>query len=146
MGSKTFVTKPADITHAWWVVDAEGKTLGRLATQIATVLRGKNKPTYSTHLDTGDFVVVINCEKIAVTGNRLDDKMYYRHSGYMGGLTETSLRDQLDRKPERVLREAVRGMLPKGPLGRQQLAKLKIYEGAEHPHTAQQPQQMKLQE
>lgn len=146
MPSKTFVTKPADINREWWVVDAEGQTLGRLATQIATILRGKNKPTYSPHLDTGDFVVVVNCEKITVTGNRMEDKKYYRHSGYFGGLSEVTLRDQLDRKPERVLREAVRGMLPKGPLGRAQLAKLKIYAGAEHPHSAQQPQPLKLQE
>lgn len=146
MPSKTFVTKPADINREWWVVDAEGQTLGRLATQIATVLRGKNKPTYSPHLDTGDFVVVVNCEKVTVTGNRMEDKKYYRHSGYFGGLTEVTLRDQLVRKPEAVLREAVRGMLPKGPLGRAQLAKLKIYAGAEHPHTAQQPQPLKLQE
>ncbi|HRL11316.1 MAG TPA: 50S ribosomal protein L13 [Aggregatilineales bacterium] len=146
MPSKTFVTKPADINREWWVVDAEGQTLGRLATQIATVLRGKNKPTYSPHLDAGDFVVVVNCEKVAVTGNRMEDKKYYRHSGYFGGLTEVSLRDQLVRKPEAVLREAVRGMLPKGPLGRAQLAKLKIYAGAEHPHSAQQPQPLKLQE
>jgi large subunit ribosomal protein L13 len=146
MPSKTFVTKPADINREWWVVDAEGQTLGRLATQIATVLRGKNKPTYSPHLDTGDFVVVVNCEKVAVTGNRMEDKKYYRHSGYFGGLTEVTLRDQLVRKPEAVLREAVRGMLPKGPLGRAQLAKLKIYAGAEHPHSAQQPQPLKLQE
>lgn len=146
MPSKTFVTKPADINREWWVVDAEGQTLGRLATQIATVLRGKNKPTYSPHLDTGDFVVVVNCEKVTVTGNRMEDKKYYRHSGYFGGLTEVSLRDQLVRKPEAVLREAVRGMLPKGPLGRAQLAKLKIYAGTEHPHSAQQPQPLKLQE
>lgn len=146
MRIKTFVTKPSDINRQWWVVDAEGQTLGRLATQIAMVLRGKHKPTFSPHLDAGDFVVVINCEKIKVTGNRMEDKMYYRHSGYFGSLKEVSLRQQLEKKPERVLREAVKGMLPKGALGHQQLTKLKIYEGAAHPHQAQQPQAMKIQE
>jgi len=136
---KTYSAKPGEIQRDWYVVDAEGQTLGRLATQIADRLRGKGKPQFTPHVDTGDFVVVVNAEKIAVTGNKLDDKMYYRHSGYPGGLRQRSLREQLDRLPTEVLRKAVRGMLPRNRLGRQQLTKLKIYAGPEHPHGAQEP-------
>ena len=136
---KTYSAKTGEITRDWYVVDAEGQTLGRLATQIADRLRGKGKPTYTPHVDTGDFVVVVNAEKIAVTGKKLDQKIYYRHSGYPGGLRERTLRVQLDRFPTEVLRKAVRGMLPRNKLGRQQLTKLKIYVGPEHPHGAQEP-------
>jgi large subunit ribosomal protein L13 len=136
---KTYSAKPGEIQRDWYVVDAEGQTLGRLATQIADRLRGKGKPQFTPHVDTGDFVVVVNAEKIAVTGNKLDDKMYYRHSGYPGGLRSRPLREQLDRLPTEVLRKAVRGMLPRNRLGRQQLTKLKIYAGPEHPHAAQEP-------
>jgi large subunit ribosomal protein L13 len=136
---KTYNAKPGEIQRDWVIVDAEGKTLGRLATQIADRLRGKNKAQYTPHIDTGDFVVVVNAEKIAVTGNKLDEKMYYRHSGYPGGLKERSLREQLDRQPTEVLRKAVKGMLPRNRLARQQLTKLKIYAGPEHPHEAQAP-------
>jgi large subunit ribosomal protein L13 len=136
---KTYVAKPSDRQRDWYVVDAEGKTLGRLATQIAEQLRGKTKPVYTPHVDTGDFVVVVNAEKIAVTGNKLEEKMYYKHSGYPGGLRERTLREQLDRQPTEVLRKAVKGMLPRNKLGRAQLTKLKIYAGPEHPHEAQAP-------
>src|SRR5690606_17623682 len=123
---KTFVTKPKDITRQWWVVDAEGQTLGRLASRIAPILRGKHKPTFSPHLDNGDFIIVINCEKLVVTGNRLDEKFYYRYSGFPSGLSEISLRNQLQKHPDRVITAAVKGMLPRGPLGRQMLTKLKV--------------------
>ena len=136
---KTYSAKPGEIQRDWYVVDAEGQTLGRLATQIADRLRGKGKPQFTPHVDTGDFVVVVNAEKIGVTGKKLDDKMYYRHSGYPGGLRQRPLREQLDRLPTEVLRKAVRGMLPRNLLGRQQLTKLKIYAGPEHPHGAQEP-------
>jgi large subunit ribosomal protein L13 len=136
---KTYSAKPGEITRDWYLVDAEGKTLGRLATQIADRLRGKGKPQFTPHVDTGDFVVVVNAEKIAVTGNKLDDKMYYRHSGYPGGLRERTLREQLERQPTEVLRKAVKGMLPRNRLGRAQLTKLKIYAGPDHPHEAQAP-------
>jgi large subunit ribosomal protein L13 len=136
---KTYSAKPGEIQRDWYVVDAEGQTLGRLATQIADRLRGKGKPQFTPHVDTGDFVVVVNAEKVAVTGNKLEDKMYYRHSGYPGGLRERPLREQLERVPTEVLRKAVRGMLPRNRLGRQQLTKLKIYAGPEHPHAAQEP-------
>jgi large subunit ribosomal protein L13 len=136
---KTYSAKPGEIQRDWYVVDAEGQTLGRLATQIAERLRGKGKPQFTPHVDTGDFVVVVNAEKIAVTGNKLDDKLYYRHSGYPGGLRQRSLREQLERVPAEVLRKAVKGMLPRNRLGRQQLTKLKIYAGPEHPHAAQEP-------
>jgi large subunit ribosomal protein L13 len=136
---KTFVTKPAEVERGWYVVDAEGQTLGRLATQIAVLLRGKHKPIYSPSVDCGDFVVVINAEKIHVTGRRLDQKKYYRHSGYPGGLSEISLRDQLQKHPTRVIESAVRGMLPKNKLGRKMFKKMKAYVGPEHPHEAQQP-------
>ena len=136
---KTYSAKPGEIARDWLVVDAEGKTLGRLATVIADRLRGKNKPTFTPHVDTGDFVVVVNAEKIMVTGNKLDQKMYYRHSGYPGGLKERTLREQLERRATEVLRKAVKGMLPKNKLAAQQLTKLKIYAGPEHPHEAQAP-------
>jgi large subunit ribosomal protein L13 len=142
--AKTFSAKPGEITRDWYVVDAEGQTLGRLATQIADVLRGKRKPQYTPHVDTGDFVVVVNAEKIAVTGSKLDDKMYYRHSGYPGGLKSRPLREQLERRPTEVLRKAVKGMLPRNRLARQQIGKLKIYAGPEHPHQAQAPKTFEL--
>jgi large subunit ribosomal protein L13 len=136
---KTYSAKPGEITREWYLVDAEGKTLGRLATQIADTLRGKRKPQYTPHVDTGDFVIVVNAEKIHVTGNKLDQKRYYRHSGYPGGLRSRTLREQLERRPTEVLRVAVKGMLPKNRLARQQITKLKIYAGPEHPHAAQNP-------
>jgi large subunit ribosomal protein L13 len=136
---KTYNAKTGEIAREWYLVDAEGLTLGRLATQIADVLRGKRKAAYTPHVDTGDFVVVVNAEKIAVTGSKLDDKMYYRHSGYPGGLKARTLREQLERQPAEVLRKAVKGMLPRNRLARQQLGKLKIYAGPEHPHEAQAP-------
>jgi large subunit ribosomal protein L13 len=136
---KTYSAKPGEITREWYLVDAEGKTLGRLATQIADTLRGKRKPQYTPHVDTGDFVIVVNAEKIQVTGNKLDQKRYYRHSGYPGGLRSRTLREQLERRPTEVLRVAVKGMLPKNRLARQQITKLKIYAGPEHPHEAQNP-------
>ena len=136
---KTYVTKAGDIEREWIVLDASGQTLGRLATRIATMLRGKHKPLYAPNLDTGDFVVVVNSGKIAVTGNRLDDKLYRRHTGYPGVLKAMTLRRMLEIHPERVIRFAVKGMLPKNKLGRQMLKKLKIYADAEHPHAAQQP-------
>ena len=141
---KTYNAKPGEIERRWFVVDADGKTLGRLATQIADTLRGKNKAEYTPHVDTGDFVIVVNCEKIAVTGNKLDQKMYYRHSGYPGGLKQRTLREQLERRPTEVLRKAVKGMLPKNKLASQQINKLKIYAGPEHPHAAQQPQPLEI--
>ena len=136
---KTYSAKPGEITREWYLVDAEGKTLGRLATQIADTLRGKRKPQFTPHVDTGDFVIVVNAEKIQVTGNKLDQKRYYRHSGYPGGLRSRTLREQLDRRPTEVLRVAVKGMLPKNRLARQQITKLKIYAGPDHPHEAQAP-------
>jgi large subunit ribosomal protein L13 len=143
---KTYSAKPGEITREWYLVDADGQTLGRLATLIADTLRGKRKPVYTPHVDTGDFVVVVNAEKIAVTGNKLDQKMYYRHSGYPGGLKSRSLREQLERRPTEVLRVAVKGMLPKNRLARQQITKLKIYAGPEHPHESQNPQPLNLEQ
>ena len=137
---KTYNAKPGEIARDWYLVDAEGKTLGRLATQIADRLRGKSKPVFTPHVDTGDFVVVINAEKIAVTGKKLEQKMYYKHSGYPGGLKERTLEEMLERRPEEVIRIAVKGMLPRNRLARKQLTKLKVYAGPEHPHQAQQPQ------
>jgi large subunit ribosomal protein L13 len=137
---KTYTAKPGEIERHWYVVDAEAKTLGRLATQIADVLRGKGKPAYTPHVDTGDFVIVVNAEKVHVTGQKLDQKIYYRHSGYPGGLRERTLREQLARRPEEVLRKAVKGMLPKNKLAAAQLRKLKIYAGPDHPHAAQSPE------
>jgi len=136
---RTYTTKPDDIKREWYVVDATGLTLGRLASQIASVLRGKHKPIFSPHMDCGDFVIVINAEKVRVTGDKLDQKMYYRHSGYPGGLKTISLRDQMKQHPDRVIRLAVRGMLPKNRLGRQMIKKLKVYREPDHPHQAQQP-------
>ena len=136
---KTYTAKPGEIERRWYVVDAEGQNLGRLATRIADTLRGKNKPQFTPHVDTGDFVVVVNAEKIAVTGKKLDEKLYHRHSGYPGGLRTRTLREQLDRRPTEVLRKAVKGMLPRNRLSRAQLTKLKIYAGPEHPHEAQDP-------
>src|SRR5579862_7498204 len=141
---KTYVATPADRERNWLVVDADGRTLGRLATQIADALRGKRKPTYTPHVDTGDFVIVVNAEKISVTGNKRADKRYYRHSGYPGGLKSRSLEDMLERRPEEVIRLAVKGMLPRNRLARKQLTKLKVYAGPEHPHAAQQPQPMEI--
>ena len=135
----TYNAKPGEIAREWYLVDADGQTLGRLATLIADTLRGKRKPQYTPHVDTGDFVIVVNAEKIAVTGNKLDQKTYYRHSGFPGGLRSRTLREQLDRRPTEVLRVAVKGMLPKNRLARRQLTKLKIYAGPEHPHGPQNP-------
>ena len=136
---RTFVTTPDDIERQWFVVDATGQSLGRLATRIAAILRGKHKPIFTPSMDTGDFVVVINAEKVTVTGNKLTEKFYYRYSGYPGGMTATSLRDQLEKHPDRVLEHAVWGMLPHNRLGRAMLKKLKVYGGPKHPHQAQNP-------
>ena len=141
---KTYVTKPAEIERKWYVVDAEGETLGRLASKIAVILRGKHKPIYSPSVDCGDYVIVLNAEKISVTGQRLDQKVYYRHSGYPGGIRSITLRDQLERYPTRPVELAVKGMLPKNKLGRKMLKKLKVYTGTEHPHQAQQPVELEL--
>ncbi|MEJ5309284.1 MAG: 50S ribosomal protein L13 [Anaerolineae bacterium] len=143
---KTFVAKPADIERDWYVVDATDLTLGRLATQVASVLRGKHKPQYTPYEDVGDFVIVINAEKVQVTGRKLDQKFYYRHTGYPGGIKSISLRKQLQKHPERVIEHAVKGMLPHGPLGRRQFKKLKVYAGPEHPHQAQLPKPMPIVE
>ena len=141
---KTYNAKPGEIERRWYVVDAEGQTLGRLATRIADTLRGKGKPQFTPHVDTGDFVVVVNAEKIAVTGKKLDEKVYYRHSGYPGGLKQRSLREQLERRPTEVIRTAVKGMLPKNKLAARQLTKLKVYAGPDHPHAAQDPKALEL--
>src|SRR5258705_13471772 len=143
---KTYTAKPGEIARDWYVVDAEGQTLGRLATQIADTLRGKRKPEYTPHVDTGDFVVVVNAEKIAVTGQKLDQKMYHRHSGYPGGLRSRTLREQPERRPTEVIRKAVKGMLPKNKLASAQIGKLKIYAGPEQPHDAQAPQPLETVE
>ncbi len=137
---KTFMASPATIDRKWYVVDATGMTLGRLASEVAKVLRGKNKPIFTPHIDTGDYVIVINAEKIAVTGKKLDQKIYYHHSDYVGGMKETTLREKLAKKPEEVIELAVKGMLPKGPLGREMYKKLFVYAGPEHKHAAQQPE------
>lgn len=142
--NKTYVTKPDEVERNWFVVDADGRTLGRLATGIATVLRGKHKPTFSPSVDCGDFVIVVNAEKVHVTGRRKDQKVYYRHSGYMGGLKEITLRRQLEIYPTRVLESAVKGMLPKNSLGRKMFRKLKVYAGPDHPHQSQQPQPLEI--
>jgi large subunit ribosomal protein L13 len=141
---KTFSAKTETVKRDWYVVDAAGKTLGRLSSELASRLRGKHKPVYTPHVDTGDYLVVINAEKIAVTGKKLDDKMYHRFTGYIGNLKTESLGQLLGRKPERVIEIAVKGMLPKNPLGRAMFRKLKVYAGADHPHTAQQPQVLDL--
>ena len=141
---KTWNAKTGEVPREWYVVDAEGKTLGRLSTRIADTLRGKDKPQYTPHTDTGDFVVVVNAEKVAVTGKKMDEKIYYRHSGYPGGLKERTLREQLQRRPTDVLRKAVKGMLPRNRLASAQLQKLKIYAGPDHPHEAQAPKPLDL--
>ncbi|MEA2167602.1 MAG: large subunit ribosomal protein [Solirubrobacteraceae bacterium] len=141
---KTYVATPADRERNWVLVDANGQTLGRLSTQLADLLRGKRKPTYTPHCDVGDFVVVINAEKISVTGNKREEKLYYRHSGYPGGLKSRTLNEMLDKKPEEVIRLAVKGMLPRNRLARKQITKLKIYAGPEHPHAAQQPELIEI--
>ena len=141
---KTYTVGAKDIEREWCLVNAEGKTLGRLASEIANVLRGKHKPIYTPHLDCGDYVIVINADKVRVTGRKLDQKVYYHHSGYPGGIKSISLRDQLQKHPERVLEAAVRGMLPKNALGRKMMRKLKVYAGDAHPHQAQQPKMLEL--
>jgi large subunit ribosomal protein L13 len=141
---KSYMATPQTAERDWYVVDAQGKTLGRLASEIASVLRGKNKPTFTPYVDAGDFVVVVNAEKVHLTGRKLDQKMYWRHSGYPGGIRGVTARKMLDTKPEQVLRIAVKGMLPKNTLGRNLLKKLKIYAGGEHPHEAQQPKPLEL--
>ena len=142
---KTWNAKPGEVARRWYVVDAEGQTLGRLATRVADTLRGKGKPEYTPHVDTGDFVVVVNAEKISVTGNKRAEKLYHRHSGYPGGLKTRTLNDMLERRPEEVIRLAVKGMLPRNRLARKQLTKLKVYAGPEHPHAAQKPQPMEIE-
>lgn len=137
---KTYMANPDKIERKWYVVDATDKTLGRLTSEIAKVLRGKNKPVYTPHIDTGDYVIVVNAEKIAVTGKKLDQKIYYNHSDYVGGMKETTLREMMDKKPEKVIKLAVKGMLPKGPLGRSMIKKLHVYAGPEHDHQAQKPE------
>lgn len=137
---KTFMASPATIDRKWYVVDAEGKTLGRLASEVAKVLRGKNKAIFTPHIDTGDYVIVVNAEKIKVTGKKLEQKVYYRHSDYVGGMKETTLKEMLNKHPERVIEYAVKGMLPKGPLGRQMYTKLFVYAGPDHKHPAQKPE------
>ena len=136
----SFMANPAKVERKWYVVDATGYTLGRLASEVAKVLRGKNKPVFTPHVDTGDYVIVVNADKIKVTGKKLDQKIYYHHSDYVGGMKETTLREMLAKKPEKVEELAVKGMLPKGPLGREMFTKLHVYAGAEHPHAAQQPE------
>ena len=139
---KTFMASPEKIERKWYVVDAEGQTLGRLASEVAKVLRGKNKPEYTPHVDTGDYVIVINADKIKVTGKKLDQKMYYHHSDYVGGLKEATLREMMQKKPEKVIELAVKGMLPKGPLGREMYTKLFVYAGPDHKHAAQKPEEL----
>ena len=141
---KTVSAKPEEVNHKWIVVDAEGQVLGRLASRVAQILRGKDKPNFTPHVDTGDFVVVINADKVKTTGRKLDNKHYYTHSGYAGGIHSKSLREMLDRKPEEVIKLAVKGMLPKNRLNRRVLTKLKVYAGPEHPHQAQNPEEIKL--
>lgn len=141
---KTFSAKKEEVQRGWVVVDAEDAVLGRLASRVACIIRGKDKPVFTPHVDTGDFVIVVNAEKIRLTGNKLDQKFYYRHSGYPGGIKGVSARDLLQKKPEMLVRNAVRGMLPKNRLGRQMIGKLKIYAGPEHPHEAQQPRKVSI--
>ena len=141
---KSFMASPSNVEKKWYVVDADGKTLGRLASEIANVLRGKNKPTFTPHIDTGDYVIVVNAEKVKVTGKKLDQKVYYHHSEYVGGMKETTLREMMDKKPEFVITHAVKGMLPKGPLGSQMLKKLHVYVGPEHDHAAQKPEKLEF--
>ncbi|WP_143319815.1 50S ribosomal protein L13 [Clostridium sp. HBUAS56010] len=141
---KTFMASPATIERKWYVVDATGYTLGRLASEVAKVLRGKNKPTYTPHMDCGDYVIVVNADKISVTGKKLDQKIYYNHSEYVGGMKETTLREMMAKKPEKVMELAVKGMLPKGPLGRSMITKLHVFAGAEHDHAAQKPEVLEI--
>jgi large subunit ribosomal protein L13 len=141
---KSFMASPATIERKWYVIDAEGQTLGRLSSEIAKILRGKNKPTYTPFIDTGDNVIVVNAEKIKVTGKKMDQKIYYKHSDYPGGMRETTLKEMLDKKPTDVITLAVKGMLPKGPLGRSMIEKLHVYAGAEHPHAAQKPEALEI--
>ncbi len=141
---KTYMATPDSINRKWYVVDANGLTLGRLASEVAKVLRGKNKPEFTPHVDTGDYVIVVNAEKIKVTGKKLDQKVYYKHSDYVGGMKEATLREKLAKKPEEVIELAVKGMLPKGPLGREMYRKLFVYAGPEHKHAAQQPEELKF--
>jgi len=141
---KTYSARAQDVRRQWHLIDAEGKTLGRLATEVARRLRGKHKPEFTPHVDTGDYIVVINAEKVHVTGNKMSDKMYHHHTGYIGNLKSISLEKQLEKRPEKVIQLAVKGMMPRGPLGRAMLSKLKVYAGSEHPHAAQQPQPLEL--
>lgn len=141
---KSFMASPSTVERKWYVVDAEGKTLGRLAAEIANVLRGKKKPIYTPHIDTGDYVIVVNAEKVKTTGKKLDQKIYYHHSEYVGGMKETTLKEMMKKKPEFVITHAVKGMLPKGPLGRQMLRKLHVYAGPEHNHAAQKPEALEI--
>ena len=141
---KTFIAKPETVQRDWYIVDAADKTLGRLAAEIASRLRGKHKPEYTPHVDTGDYIVVVNAEQVRVTGNKAKDKVYHRHTGYPGGLKSISFEKLIDKAPERTIQNAVKGMLPKGPLGSAMFKKLKVYAGAEHPHTAQQPQELNI--
>lgn len=140
----SFMASPSAIERKWYVIDAADQTLGRLSTEIANVLRGKKKPIFTPHIDTGDYVIVINADKVKVTGKKLDQKIYYRHSEYVGGMKETNLKDMLKKKPEYVINHAVKGMLPKGPLGRQMMTKLHVYAGPEHPHAAQKPEVLEI--
>lgn len=140
----TYMAKPEDINREWYIVDVAGKTLGRVTTEIARVLRGKHKPIYTPHMDTGDYVIVINADKVHLTGNKLQQKLYHRHSQYPGGLTSIPCGELLEKHPERVIEHAVKGMLPKNKLGRKMFKKLKVYAGSEHPHTAQQPKELEL--
>jgi large subunit ribosomal protein L13 len=141
---KTISAKPESVQRDWYIIDAAGKTLGRMAAEIATRLRGKHKPEYTPHVDTGDYIVVINAKQVRVTGNKAKDKMYHRHTGYPGGLKSISFEKLIEKAPERTIQSAVKGMLPKGPLGRAMFKKLKVYAGSEHPHTAQQPQELNI--
>ena len=141
---KSFMASPSTIERKWYVVDATGHTLGRLASEIASILRGKNKPTFTPHIDTGDYVIVVNADKIKVTGKKLDQKVYYNHSDYVGGMKETTLREKMAKKPEDVIYLAVKGMLPKGPLGREMITKLHVYTGADHKHQAQKPEVLEI--
>jgi large subunit ribosomal protein L13 len=144
MKTTTLSAKPAEVRHDWFVIDADGKTLGRMATEIARRLRGKHKASYTPHVDTGDYIVVINAEKLRVSGNKMKDKVYYHHTGHIGGIKSITLEKQLDKAPERVIQTAVKGMLPKNPLGRAMFSKLKVYAGEAHPHTAQQPKVLEI--
>lgn len=141
---KSFMASPSTIERKWYVVDATGHTLGRLASEIASILRGKNKPTFTPHIDTGDYVIVVNADKIKVTGKKMDQKIYYNHSDYVGGMKETTLKEKMAKKPEDVIRLAVKGMLPKGPLGREMITKLHVYAGADHKHQAQKPEVLEI--